>query len=229
MVRKMRTTCQWEGQQICFVLYDLDAELAQAATELYYMPHGEGYAKCFPHDVADKDRIYAYWDRSVEEMLAQQALRHPVPWQEALRAFLARIQDEELRWFLGGSAALAVRGLDVTPRDFDLVTDGASARRLAAILSDVLVEPLQCSEGWIAEWFGRAFMHARIEWVGDVYADVDDHAVTDYGPTAAMRLEMVPWEGYEIPVPPLDLQLEVTRRRGLVAREALIKQALQSA
>jgi hypothetical protein len=229
MVQNMRTTCQSEEQQICFVLYDLDADLAQAATELYYMPHGEGYAKCFPGDVADMDRIYAYWARSVEAMLAQQALRHPVPWQEALQAFLARIQDEDLYWFLGGSGALALRGLDVTPRDFDLITDRAGAQRMAALLSDVLVEPLQRSEGWIAEWFGRAFMHARIEWVGDVHDHVDDHAVTDFGPAAAAQLEAVNWEGYEILVPPLALQLEVTRRRGLMARAALINRALQNA
>lgn len=222
----MRTTCQAEGEQICFMLHDLDAELAQAATELYYMPHGEGYAKCFPRDGADMDRIYAHWARSVEEMLAQQALRRPVPWQDALQAFLARIQDEDLYWFLGGSGALAARGLDVTPRDFDLITDEAGARRLAAILSDVLVEPLQRSEGWIADWFGRAFMHARIEWVGDVHANVDDHAVTDFGPTAAAHLEAVNWEGYEILVPPLALQREVSERRGLMDRAAIIRRAM---
>jgi hypothetical protein len=222
----MRTTRQSEGQQSCFVLHDLDAELAQAATELYYLPQGEGYYKCFPRDGADMDRIYAHWTRSVEEMLAQQALRHPAPWQKALRAFLARIQNEDLCWFLGGSGALAVRGLDITPRDIDLITDEAGAQRLAAILSDVLVEPLQRSEGWIADWFGRAFFHARIEWVGDVQNHVDDGAVTDFGPMAAAHLEAVSWEGYEILVPPLALQCEVSERRGLADRAAIIRRAM---
>jgi hypothetical protein len=51
-------------------------------------------------------------------------------------------------------------------------------------------------------------------------ADLPD--VTDFGQTAAGRLETVRWRGWEIRVPPLDLQRAVCERRGLADRVAMI-------
>lgn len=48
----------------------------------------------------------------------------------------------------------------------------------------------------------------------------------DQGPIAASRLEVIRWRGYDIRVPPLELQLEVSRRRGLGERVAIIERAL---
>jgi hypothetical protein len=47
-------------------------------------------------------------------------------------------------------------------------------------------------------------------------------ALADFGPVAASRLETVTWEGWQLRVPPLDLQRAVSERRGLTARVALI-------
>ncbi len=131
-------------------------------------------------------------------------------------------------WWLTGSAALAVRGIRVVPRDIDLVvTTGPEARKLGEILSDWLVEPVQRSEGWIARWFGRAFKESRIEWVGEVEASVDRPEPCDFGPTAARQLQPVEWRGYTIPVPPLDLQLAVSIRRGMVERAEKIRKGIR--
>jgi len=45
---------------------------------------------------------------------------------------------------------------------------------------------------------------------------------SDFGPVAASRLETVTWEGWQLRVPPLDLQRAVSERRGLTTRVALI-------
>jgi hypothetical protein len=89
-------------------------------------------------------------------------------------------------WTLVGSAARAVRGADVAPHDIDLVSDTATAERIAAALADVLVEPL-VPGGWIGARWHRAFAGARIEGVGDFAG-----AVVDEG--------TVVWRGHELRV-----------------------------
>ncbi len=42
------------------------------------------------------------------------------------------------------------------------------------------------------------------------------------GHAAAARLERVTWEGWQLRVPPLDLQRAVSQRRGLTERVTLI-------
>jgi hypothetical protein len=102
---------------------------------------------------------------------------------------------------LAGSGAVAVRGLDVTPRDLDLVVDDAGAAQLGDVLTEWLIEPVTPVPDWICRWWGRAFLHARIEWVGGVQPRADEPFVTDFGPAAAQRLEEVRWNGRILRVP----------------------------
>lgn len=59
-----------------------------------------------------------------------------------------------------------------------------------------------------------------------VNATADRPEVADFGPTAVRRAEMIRWQGYDIKVPPLDLQYQVSVRRGLADRAAKIKEYL---
>jgi len=90
-------------------------------------------------------------------------------------------------------------------------------------LNDVLVEPVTPTHGWVADWFGRAFDRALIEWVSDVHADVDTAGPHAQGPIAASRREPVAWRGHEILCSPLDVQLSVCEARGLTAEAKAIR------
>src|SRR5258708_33315241 len=102
-------------------------------------------------------------------MILQRAGIQRVPWESALQALLQRLEGQHIHWWLIGSCALAARGLDVVPGDLDLVTDEAGSHRLAELLFDQLVGPVDDAGGWISHWFGRAFLHGRIEWVGETF------------------------------------------------------------
>ena len=94
------------------------------------------------------------------------------------------------------------------------------------LLADVLIEPVAPSlnepDGWISDWWGRAFCNARIEWVAGVRAHADDPEPSDFGAVAASRLETVSWEQWQIRLRPLSLQRAVSHRRGLSSRVAAI-------
>ena len=222
----MKTTRRTEGTQTYFIVTDVDPAHHEAVRKLEFREVDGGFARVYPANSLHLDRIYQIFARYAEEMILQMAGIRSVPWEQALLAFLQRIERQHIDWWLVGSTALSVRGLDIVPHDIDLSVDDEGAHKLGELLLDYLVEPVQDSRGWISNWFGRAFLHARIEWVGGVDPKIDDEEVTDYGPTAARRMETVIWRGHDIHIPPLDLQLQVSERRGLVDRVEKIKHSM---
>ena len=226
----MKTLQRTAGSDVLFIVSELDPELQQVVTDLGFTPIDDGLSKAFPATSPNLDRIYRNFERYAEEMIMQRAELRPVPWEQALQAFLSAVEGKPINWWLTGSGALAVRGMDVAPLDLDIITDTAGASSLGEALADYLIEPvIDCSRTWFGDRWGRAFLHARVEWVGDVHEDVDQQDATDFGPVAGSRLETVNWQGHEIRVPPLYLQLDVSKRRGLAERVEKIQRALDSA
>lgn len=71
--------------------------------------------------------------------------------------------------------------------------------------------------------FGVLFLHARIDIASDPQACLDDPEPVDCGPYAKEHLDTVTWNGYDIKVPPLSLQLHVNKLRGRHDRARLIQ------
>lgn len=222
----LSTEYRTERNDVLFVVRDLPERYHAVASRVGLEPVAGGLARRFPAESLYLDRAYRNFARLVEEYILAEAGEGPSRWDVALEAFLGAIHGQALDWFLAGSASLAVRDLAVTPGDIDLATDAAGARRLAELLPDALIEPIIPVTGWICAWWGRAYLGARVEWVGDVHASVDLPEPTDFGPVAASRLDTVHWRGHSLRVPPLDLMLAVSERRGLVERAALIRSAM---
>ena len=83
--------------------------------------------------------------------------------------------------------------------------------------------------GAVLKWSARKRIYATLRknhWVCGVDERLDDDEISDFGPIAASRKETITWHGYEIQVPPLDLQLLVSERRGLTNRVEQIKGAM---
>lgn len=222
----MRTEFKTDGAMASFRIVEAEPAVHEALRGLYYQPDGVGFSKQFPADTPNLDIIFHRFAQSAEALVRQATGQEPVAWEAILERLLERVRGHRVDWCLVGSAALAVRGLDVHPGDVDLVTSERGADQLEELLHDVLIEPQQRSEGWIWRSFGRAFLGGRLEWVGGVNDGADRPEVSDFGPTALARLETVRWRGAEIKVPPLDLQLAVNERRGRHERAALIRRHL---
>jgi len=78
------------------------------------------------------------WGHPVELMVLQSARLRPVDWESALQVFVDRMSDAVIGWWLYGSAALAVRGVDVMPGDLDLAVE--DSRAVGEVMRDLLVE-----------------------------------------------------------------------------------------
>jgi hypothetical protein len=211
-----------------FVVRTADSAFRDVLPGLAYSASDDGFARAFPPDAPDLDRIYRNFEQRIEELLEQTARQRPVPWGHALSELAERLERAGVEWFVIGSAALAARGIDVEPRDVDFVTTDHSA--VAEALADALIEPplYDRDRQWIAAWFGRAFLGARVEWVAEVYPDYDEWgAPNEIGPSAARRLEHVRWNGRSLLLAPLDIQLAVNEKRGLDDRVDAIRRFKQ--
>lgn len=219
----LRTELRRVGNMAEFVVTTTSALYQQRLTKLGWSPiTAESFVRAVAV-TADLDRVFASFSMHLEEMLLQSAALRPVQWDRALEGCLDRVQGSGLGWWLYGSGALAVRGVDIEPRDLDLVVD--DAHHAAALLSDLLVEPVTPRNGWVAKWTGRAFHGALIEWLAGAHPS-GASPPHEQEPAARDHLETVQWRGRAVHVPALELQLLVAEHRGLDDRVHLIRSAM---
>jgi hypothetical protein len=220
-VRDLVTALELRGDRAIYEVRTGDPLYRERLVHMGFAPAGADRFVRSLSATGNVRRTHANFARHVEEMLLQSARRRPVPWPHALEVFLERVRGSGLRWFLYGSGALAVRGIDVDPGDLDFCVDDADLA--GSLFADLLVEPVTTMAGWIADRGGRAFAGCLLEWVSGVHADVDEPEPHEHGPVAASRLERVRWRGHDVPVAPLELQLAAAERRGLSERAKQIR------
>lgn len=218
----MRFEFTGQGESTEFWVSDADPTLEAALERLWWERCGGRWRRSFACPPSQAAAAFANLERLLEPALRQAAGLEPVPWRDALAEVCRRFSPARVDWWLAGSAALAVRGARLTPGDLDLVVSGPDSIRAGGLLADGLIEPVTRA-GWdLSQWWGRAFVHARIEWIGGVTTAADEPEITDFGPAAAAALQVIRWRDWDIRVPPLALQRAVSIRRGLPGRVALI-------
>lgn len=221
---QMKASLLNEANGVRFVVMDVPLQFRQAITDLGFAESDAQYAREFDPGSREIRPIFSRFGAALEPMLRQAARLEPAPWDEALSRFAEAAGGAD--WWVVGSGALAVRGMGVAPRDLDIGVAETDFDSVVERLDDYLVEPPSHSESWVARWFCRAFIGMRVEWVAGVQSWVDSPEPADFGPVAEGRRETVIWRGHPVHVPPLDLQLAVSRRRGLVDRAKLIEKAM---
>jgi len=105
------------------------------------------------------------------DLFAQFSGAVAVPWELSLEHLHGLLVTADVDWLLSGSVALAVRGIEVQPRDIDFTV--AEMEPTVEALRDLIIEPPIRSYGrWHAEWFGRAWNGTRIEWAAETKPDL---------------------------------------------------------
>ncbi len=227
----MRFELRDAGGATEFWAFDVHPRFDKAMAGLRWEPVDDAWRRSLACPVQAAEAAFANMTRLLLPVLRQTADMEPIPWQDALAEVCRRFAADELDWWLGGSAALAVRGAKVGPHGLDLIIAEADSLRAGELLFDGIIEQVVSAEWSLSRWWGRAFLHARVEWAGGVTAAADQPDVTDFGPAAACALETVKWRDWQVRVPPLHLQRAVSERRELAGRIALIDEliAAQSA
>lgn len=219
----MRVFSIEEGNDVLFVVSEFSPEYKKVLENACYSLVDGSYVKRFPKDTPNISRIRNNWENCAEEMFSQMGYFKTARWEEALLGFIDRIKGTDIQWWLTGSCATCVRGIDIQPHDVDIILDSEDIDRINQLFADCIVEPVISSKGWVAANFGVLFMGARIDLAFDPEDFVDNPDPVDFGPYAMRNLEIIDWRGQTIKVPPLELQLQVNRRRGRNDRAAAIE------
>ncbi|UCG01320.1 MAG: hypothetical protein JSW11_17095 [Candidatus Heimdallarchaeota archaeon] len=222
----MEITWKEKGDKVIFLINTSNENYRTALRKLQYPEFKEGFGRTFSKDILNLKKYFERFKEIAEEMIKQTVKEVSVPWEKALLAFLKIIDSESLHWWVTGSCALTLYGVEIIPRDIDLVTDSKSALKLGKLLEDYVYEPVTDTSGWFCKWFGRAFLHMRIEWIGGVYEDESLQIQKDFGYIAEKQLRFINWNNHRIKVPPLKALLEQTVKRGLNNRAEKIKKIL---
>lgn len=223
MSGRLETQLKFAGDWVYFVVRTDDALSQDRLIKMGWSRREDGL---FSRRLSNADhvgRIFENFSSHIEEMIQQSARRRPVAWEAALVEFMDRTERSGVRWWLYGSAALAVRGLDIQPGDLDLAVDDPWL--VGALLDDLLVEPVTRLEHWVADVGGRAFHGAILEWLAGAHP-TGLTPPSEQEPATAAHLEVIPWRGRSVAVPTLEVQLAAAKRRGLTARTELIRRAM---
>ncbi len=131
---------------------------------------------------------------------------------EALAVLFKAADPLPVRWLIAGSCGLALQGVDVAPRDIDVLTDDAGARTIHAALSEFEKRPLVRKGGEpSAPLVGCVEMHGiEVEILGDLQPGVDSVWVRRQG----LKPERVIFDGMSFPALPLEDALAAYRAMG---------------
>jgi hypothetical protein len=155
-------------------------------------------------------------------------------WSAALESVAKVLESMGSEWLLIGSAALAVRGVPLEPRDIDLCLLGTKDQAIALCeaMRPHLICPMRDLGDLLgARWFSRAWLGVAIEWLAEPDPAVDElfsrrGLACEFGNDAVKDAETVRWDGLPLRVPPLRIQLQVAKDRGLWERAELIEASM---
>lgn len=223
----MRVSFEDVDENIIFRISEFHPKYEKILQMCFYENDGRGYIKVYPKNARNLEKIKKRYFENAKLMFDQLGYFAPVPWEKALTEFCRRAQGTNIDWWLTGSCAACIRGIRMNPHDVDIMIDSGSIDEINDVFSDCLIEPIVDTKGWLTKDFGVIFLHARIDIASDPQEILDIPEPVDCGPYARQNLETIRWNGYGIKVPPLELQLNVNKRRERMDRVKLIEEFMK--
>lgn len=135
-------------------------------------------------------------------------------------------ENNGIKWWLAGSAALYVRGIDVLPHDIDVMTYKTEIEKLQQAFGKYISEPFHHVTNWVVKGFGVVYRQYKIDYAFEPEEWVDGNGRVDFGPYAQAHLEKIKWNGRTISVPPLELHIKSNAARGRTGVVDKIKAAI---
>jgi hypothetical protein len=227
----MKATIAETAENLAYTVLERDDVSDETLQGMFYaLKSGcwsKGYPKSalmFPHDLVQMEHNYnAYLPDELH-----QDNRTLADLDVALEWVCVECQRLNIRWWLTGSGALYARGLAVKPHDLDVMTFKTEIEKVRAMATPYIVEPFHHVTGWVVKGFGVVNYRYRLDFAFEPEEWVDSQGPVDFGPYAQAHVEPVAWHGYQILVPPIELQIASNAARGRHERVALIRSYLEN-
>jgi len=144
-----------------------------------------------------------------------------------LRIIMNRLETRGINWVLGGSVNLALQGVDISPRDVDILTDKDGALQIGELLKDYESKRVELTKNEkFSSYFGKFRIEGiEVEVIGDLQSRTPDGKwTTQFRPKRKTTLKL---EELKIPASPLEVELEAYKMLGRRDRVQKISEALR--
>lgn len=163
----MKIAFDENGGLINYRVYDFDPKYEPILQLCFYQRVNNGYIKAYPRKARYINRMMERYATYAQQMFDQLGYFAPIPWEKALEQFCSRMEHSGIRWWLTGSYAACVRGINLQPHDIDIMIDSKDVDIMTERFKDVLIEPIVDTNGWLTKDFGVVFMDVRIDIASD--------------------------------------------------------------
>lgn len=163
----------------------------------------------------------------LEKMINNTLCNTKMDWEKALDAIADKMLKNNISWWLTGSAACAIRGINIIPQDIDIMTYKTEIKKVEKVFKNFAIEPYHHVTNWVVKGFGVIYLNGRIDMAFEPEESSDGHGRVDFGFYAMNNLETIKWKGYSIKVPPVDLHIYSNKVRGRHDRVKLIEEYIK--
>ena len=222
----MKISFEERRESVIFRIENFDGKYEPVMAGCFYQRDWASYFKQFLKSTKDLATIQLNYACYAEEMFNQMGLFNPAPWENGLEEFIKRVGGTKIEWWLTGSCASCIRGIQLNPHDIDIMIDSRDVDAVHSLFIDRIFEPILDTNGWVTKDFGVIFLHARIDIASDPQSSLDHPETVDCGPYAKEHLEEVIWRGFPVKLPPIQLQINVNKRRKRDDRVKILQEFL---
>ncbi len=224
----MKITTEEFDNKIRFSISNFDEKYQKIFKSCFYNELNGIYYKDFSAKYKYINNVRKNFELSAKDMFDQLGYYSDIPWEDALESFCQKVDGHNIDWWLTGSCASCLRGIELKPHDIDIMVNSKDIHLIESIFAEYLIEPIVNTDGWLTKDFGVIFLKARIDIASDPVENLDIPTPVDCGPTAKRNLEKIHWKGFDIKIPPIELQLNANKRRNRMDRVKLIENYIAS-
>lgn len=123
---------------------------------------GNNFIKSYDN-VRDFEYCAENYTKHGEVAIKQQLKLLPTPWKKALDLFIEEMHQLDVDWYIHGSTAMALWGIDVKPKDVNIIISNYSDfDKVRDHLYKYAIRPIERCDNWIMSGLGDLFMEAVI-------------------------------------------------------------------
>ena len=148
----------------CYAYYaeDVGEQYWDFFIESLWWQMGNNFIKQYDN-VTDFEYCAENFAKFGETAVKQQLKIIQTPWEKALDLFIPEIEKLGVDWYVHGSAAMALWGIDVKPKDVNIIVANYSDfDKIRNHFCKFAITPIQRCDNWVMSGGGQIFMKAAI-------------------------------------------------------------------
>ncbi len=162
MDMKIYVKQMYDWNYYAFFAEDVDEKYWDYFKENLWWQIGNSFTKSYDN-VKDFEYCAENFTRYGETAIKQQLKILTTPWEKALDLFIPEINKLGVDWFVHGSVAMSLWGIDVSPKDVNIIINNYSDfDKVRNHFCKLAIRPIERCENWLMSGLGDIFMEAVI-------------------------------------------------------------------